>query len=381
MNTQQNTSPDSSCLVIRTETNDEPVAINEIESSQEADAAVDTLQESNVDEPSDTEADEPPQDHKFKTAFKKFWWLAPVLGIVLVIGGISIIRLSNKAGEGPATAEQTAPLPVRAVVTRTGLSKPGSPARALSEPSNSNTWLLTRQGKSLTSLVAVGVAPLLITHRNGQRTVTVFSKVASRTTGEILADLEPRLEAMKQSWPQSYTYSFGGETEDQAETFGSAGQAIIMVFAVLVLQFSSFRQPFIILMAIPFALIGTFGGFFLAWIPFSFTAFIGIIALVGIVVNDAIVMVDTMNSYQKQGMKVRQAAAHGVADRLRPILTTSITTIIGLVPLALSNPTWLPLCSAIIFGLIAATVIALFVIPGLYLQLTPKTETRDFELA
>lgn len=222
-----------------------------------------------------------------------------------------------------------------------------------------------------------GEAPLSITHRNGQRTVTVFSKVASRTTGEILADLQPKLEQMKQNWLQGYTYSFGGETADQAETFGSAGQAlglaIFMVFAVLVLQFSSFRQPFIILMAIPFALIGTLGGFFLAWIPFSFSAFIGIIALVGIVVNDAIVMVDTMNSYQQQGMKVREAAARGVADRLRPILTTSITTIVGLIPLALSDPTWMPLCFAIIFGLVAATFIALLVVPGLYLLLTPKT--------
>ncbi|MGB7414692.1 MAG: efflux RND transporter permease subunit [Thermosynechococcaceae cyanobacterium] len=223
-----------------------------------------------------------------------------------------------------------------------------------------------------------GEAPLSITHRSGQRTVTVFSKVSSRTTGEILADLEPKLEEMQQSWPQGYTYSFGGETADQAETFGSAGQAlglaVFMVFAVLVLQFSSFRQPFIILMAIPFALIGTLGGFFLAWIPFSFTAFIGIIALVGIVVNDAIVMVDTMNGYQNEGMKVRDAAAHGAADRLRPILTTSITTIVGLIPLALSDPTWMPLCCAIIFGLIAATFIALLVVPGLYLLLTPKTE-------
>ena len=182
---------------------------------------------------------------------------------------------------------------------------------------------------------------------------------------------------MEQTWGSSYNYSLGGESEDQAETFGSAGQAlglsIFMVFAVLVLQFSSFRQPFIILLAIPFALIGTFGGFFLAWIPFSFSAFIGIIALVGVVVNDAIVMVDTMNAYQSEGMKVRQAAAQGVSDRLRPIITTSITTIIGLIPLALSDPTWKPLCSAIIFGLLAATLIALFVVPALYLLLTPKT--------
>ena len=221
-------------------------------------------------------------------------------------------------------------------------------------------------------------APLSVARRGGERTATVLAKNDGRTVGEILADLESRLQEMKQSWPQGYDYTFGGEAEDQAETFGSAGQAlglaVFLVFAVLVLQLGSFRQPFIILLAIPFALIGTIGGFFLAAIPFSFSAFIGIIALVGIVVNDAIVMVDTMNSYQQEGMKVRQAAARGVADRLRPVLTTSVTTIIGLIPLALSDPTWMPLCSAIIFGLVAATLIALVVIPCLYLLLTPKTE-------
>ena len=224
-------------------------------------------------------------------------------------------------------------------------------------------------------------APLSITRRDGQRTATVLAKNANRTVGEILADLEPQLQEMSQSWPQGYSYSFGGETEDQAETFGSAGQAlalaVFLVFAVLVLQLGSFRQPFIILLAIPFALIGTIGGFFLVGIPFSFSAFIGIIALVGIVVNDAIVMVDTMNSYQQEGMKVRKAAAQGVADRLRPVLTTSITTIIGLIPLALSDPTWMPLCSAIIFGLVAATLIALVVVPCLYLLLTPKTQAQN----
>lgn len=221
--------------------------------------------------------------------------------------------------------------------------------------------------------------PLSITHRDGERTVTVLAKTTNRTVGQILDDLEPKLEKMKQTWERGYTYSYGGETEDQAETFGSAGQALILavflVFAVLVLQFSSFRQPFIILFAIPFALIGTMGGFFLFWIPFSFSAFIGVIALVGIVVNDAIVMVDTMNNYQQEGMKVKKAAAQGVSDRLRPIITTSVTTIIGLIPLALSEATWYPLCNAIIFGLIAATLSALLIVPCLYLLLTPKTQS------
>ncbi|MBF2063599.1 MAG: efflux RND transporter permease subunit [Calothrix sp. C42_A2020_038] len=221
-------------------------------------------------------------------------------------------------------------------------------------------------------------APLSITRRNGQRTVTVLAKNEGRTVGDILTALQPRLEELKKSWQQGYDYNFGGETEDQAETFGSAtsalGLAIFLVFAVLVLQLGSFRQPFIIMLAVPFAMIGTIGGFFLAGIRFSFVAFIGIIALVGIVVNDAIVMVDTMNSYQQQGINKKQAAAKGVSDRLRPVITTSVTTIIGLIPLALSDPTWMPLCSAIIFGLLTGTLSALLVVPCLYLLITPKAQ-------
>ena len=101
-----------------------------------------------------------------------------------------------------------------------------------------------------------------------------MAKNEDRTVGEILAELEPKLEEMKQSWDSGYDYSFGGETEDQAQTFGSAGQAlalaVFLVFAVLVLQLGSFRQPFIILLAIPFALIGTIGGFYLTGISFFF---------------------------------------------------------------------------------------------------------------
>ena len=224
--------------------------------------------------------------------------------------------------------------------------------------------------------VEEGVAPLSITHTDTERTVTVYSKAKDRTVGEILADLKPKLDQMKKTWDAGYDYNFGGEAETQSETFGSAVQmsyvALFLVFSVLVLQFGSFTQPFIIMLSIPFALIGTFAGFSLLQIPISFPAVIGIISLVGIVVNDAIVMVETMNKHRKNGMKARQAAARGASDRLRPILTTSITTIVGLLPLAISDAVWFPLCMAIIFGLCASTLIALLVIPCLYLQLTPN---------
>ncbi len=221
-----------------------------------------------------------------------------------------------------------------------------------------------------------GNAPLSITHKDAQRTVTVLAKNKGRTVGEIVAEFELKLAEMKGKWGQGYDYKFAGELETQGETFASAGQmaivALFLVFSVLVIQFSSFTQPLIIMLAIPFAFIGTFLGFFLLQIPISFPAVIGIIALTGIVVNDAIVMIETMNSHRAKGMNVRDAAARGAADRLRPILTTSITTIVGVIPLALSDPTWFPLASAIGFGLVASTLIALIVIPCLYLLLTPS---------
>lgn len=226
---------------------------------------------------------------------------------------------------------------------------------------------------------APGAVPLSITHRKSQRTVTVLAKNVPGIgvyDADILANLTPKLQEMQKNWPQGYQYRFGGDAETSGETFGSAGQmlvvAIFLVFAVLVLQFGSYSQPLIIILTIPFALTGTFIGFYFLNLPFSFPAAIGVISLTGIVVNDAIVMVETMNERRKQGLEVRQAAALGASDRLRPILTTSITTVIGLLPLAFSEAEWFPLCMAIIFGLIAATLIALLVVPGLYLQLTPN---------
>lgn len=218
-------------------------------------------------------------------------------------------------------------------------------------------------------------APLSITHKNGRRSVTVMAKTAGRTAGEILEDFIPELDKMQQTWPAGFSYNIAGEAEEMEEAFGSAGQALIvafvLVFSILALLFDSFKQPFIIMFSVPFAMIGVFGGFFLAWIPMSFSAFIGIIALAGIAVNDAIVLIETMNNHRRDGLPVKEAAARGAGDRLRPILSTTITTAVGLTPLALSDPGWMPLCVAIIFGLTASTLICLFVIPCLYLLLTP----------
>ncbi len=227
----------------------------------------------------------------------------------------------------------------------------------------------------------VGTSPISITRQGGQRSIIVSSKNRTRLPSEIIADVTPKLDELAGEWPSGYRYQFGGEAEESAEAFGSAGYAMVialfLVFALLVMLFGSFAQPFIILLTIPLALTGTFVGFYLLKMPFSFTAVIGVVSLIGIVVNDAIVMVETMNDYLRRGYEVIEAAARGGADRLRPILSTSITTIIGLIPLALSDAMWEPLCFAIIFGLIASTVLSLAIIPAMYILLTREIVDVD----
>ncbi len=233
----------------------------------------------------------------------------------------------------------------------------------------------------LASLAQITLAPSqqVIPHRNGFRTVTVKAKTEGVTAGDVLKPLSAKLAQARGAWPEGYTVSFGGEAESSGEVYSAVPavlcMALFMVFAVMALLFGSFRQPFIIMFTVPMALSGTFTGFYFLGIPLSFPALIGIISLAGIVVNNAIVMVETMNEYRRNGCGAVDAAAHGAADRLRPIISTSLTTVVGLLPLAIADPTWKPLCLAIVFGLSASTVMALVIIPALYILVSGSGES------
>ncbi|MCL7944044.1 efflux RND transporter permease subunit [Marinobacter sp. ATCH36] len=221
-------------------------------------------------------------------------------------------------------------------------------------------------------------APISVIHKDGKRTITVLSKIDGRNVNEIIAELTPKLDQAQRNWPSGYAWSIGGESEEMAETFGSAGAmlvvALIMVFGVLVIVFGSFSQALILMTTMPLALIGTFLGFWLTGMSLSFFAVIGVVSLIGIVANNGIVMVDTMNRLLRNGAEIAEAAAEGAATRLRPILTTSITTVVGLVPLAIGSPMYAPLCYAIIFGLVASTALSLIIVPCLYLLLTRESQ-------
>ena len=227
------------------------------------------------------------------------------------------------------------------------------------------------------SLISYSIdqSPQVITRKNGYRSVTVSCKLNHATVNDVVASMDPVLKKLKTTWPSGYDYAYAGEKENADNTFGSVGKvfvlALFMVFAVLAILFGSFSQPLIIMCTVPFAMIGVFGGFFLSGISFSFLATIGIVSLVGIVVNNAIIIVETINKHVASGLSVMEAAARGAADRLRPIFGTTLTTTAGLVPLALSSPMWQPLCLAIIFGELVSTFTSLVLIPCLYYVLTP----------
>ena len=220
--------------------------------------------------------------------------------------------------------------------------------------------------------------PMTVSHKNGRRNVTVMGKSFVMTYEEIQAQVDPILAEMQKGWPEGYEYRWAGEVEQAAETYGGAGKAFVLailgLFAILVLQFRSFLQPVIILVTVVFGFAGVFYGFFLMGYYLTFTAVIGMIALAGINVNDGIVLVDTMNRHRRAGMPVAAAAARGAADRLRPIVSTTITTLAGLIPLAVADPSWRPLCAAVIFGEILSTIAAMVVIPALYRLVTRERD-------
>lgn len=181
------------------------------------------------------------------------------------------------------------------------------------------------------------------------------------------------------NFPDGYSYYVAGEMETQEDSFGSLGQvligALIGIFAVLVLQFRSFRQPFIVFSAIPLAFTGSIIALFITGWSFSFFAFVGFTSLVGIVINTSIILVDYSNQLVAGGMNVQAAIIKAAKTRFTPIILTTMTTILGLLPLTLTNSgLWSPLGWTIIGGMISSTLLALLIVPILYKWFTKEKQ-------
>lgn len=210
----------------------------------------------------------------------------------------------------------------------------------------------------------------LINRFNMERNATILADLKKGITlDEVMQPLINELD--KYPFPDGYGYYLAGELESRRETFGGMQLAVLIallsVFAVLVFQFKSFAQPLIIFSAIPLAVIGSVWMLFITGYTFSFTAFIGLISLVGIVVNNSIILVDYTNKLITNGMDVIEAIKVAGETRFKPIILTSLTTIGGLLPLTLKGGTlWAPMGWTIIGGLLSSTLLTLLVVPVLY---------------
>jgi CzcA family heavy metal efflux pump len=238
----------------------------------------------------------------------------------------------------------------------------------------------------LTSLATVrfGAGPGAITRVDQKRVVTVSSNVSGRLANDVIRDIDKRLRSFK--WPRGYTFRFTGEQKEQKKSADFLGKAFIaaicIIFLVLVTQFNSTITPFIILTSVILSLIGVMLGLLVTGSAFGIIMTgVGVISLAGVVVNNAIVLIDYFNQLREKGMECHAALERTGLVRFRPVVLTAITTILGLLPMATgvsfdftrfrwdigneSAQWWGPMAAAVIFGLAVATILTLVVVPVL----------------
>jgi len=214
--------------------------------------------------------------------------------------------------------------------------------------------------------------PVQIDRKNMERIVRVNAE-PEVALSEAVTNVQGRLGQIRV--PQDFSVGFGSEVEEQARSFNQLKivliLAVLLVYAVMASQYESLRDPFIIMFSIPTASIGIVGGLLLTRTAFSMQAYIGVIMLAGIVVSNAILLVDYINTLRRRdGMPLREAVEIGGRTRLRPVLMTSIATMLGLVPMAIGigdgGELQAPLARVVIGGLLASTMVTLVLIPAVY---------------
>ena len=237
--------------------------------------------------------------------------------------------------------------------------------------------LLVRNNKGelvrLSNVVEVReeVGPDIINRLDRQRSTTIFADLENKTLGEAV---EQTKKIVQETLPAGYTIEFAGQAETMAETFQSIIFAffltIIITYMVLASQFESFIHPFTIMLALPLSVIGALGSLFLTANSINVMSLIGMLMLIGLVVKNSILLVDYTNTLRERGLEMRDAVLEAGPVRLRPILMTAISTIAGVLPIALGlgagGESRAPMAIAVAGGMTTSTVLTLFVIPVAY---------------
>ncbi|MFK7825310.1 MAG: efflux RND transporter permease subunit [Oligoflexales bacterium] len=242
-----------------------------------------------------------------------------------------------------------------------------------------SSYLTNKLGKSVAFNKVAKVTQLpglnYIGHKDGLRTATISANLHGGATSlEINQSLVPKLDDLEKKFPHTEILA-GGEYEDTNESVenlqSSFMVALLIIYFILVTQFKTLSQPFVIMAAIPFGIIGVILAFYVHQLPLSFLGMIGMIGLSGVVINDSIVLVDFINNARKRGMSSKEACIYAGGRRFRAVWMTTITTVVGLLPLVYGiggRDLFLePAALAMSYGLIFGTVLILFFVPCLYM--------------
>lgn len=221
--------------------------------------------------------------------------------------------------------------------------------------------------------------PAVINRQNQTRGVAISGDIIDRDLGDVMEDIEKALD--EYNFPEGYDYQIGGDFEMMQDTFSqlilALVLAIFLVYAVMAFQFEKVMYPFIVMFSLPVTVIGIIFGFLVTGRPLSAPAFIGVIMLAGIVVNNAIVLVDYINKLRDRGLSREEAILEAGQTRLRPILMTMLTTVLAMIPLAIGigegSELQSPMATVIVFGLSFSTLITLVLIPVMYIYMDNLT--------
>jgi len=220
-----------------------------------------------------------------------------------------------------------------------------------------------------------------IMHRNGVRTLTILSETEDDVLpAELVKEVKDKIADIP--LPAGYRIEYGGEQFNKNETFSQMIVvlviSLVLIFFILLFQFRSLKEAALVMLTIPLSLFGALMGLYITHNNFGFTAFVGLISLSGIVVRNAIILVDHTNELLGHGMDIRTAAIESGKRRLRPIFLTAMAAAIGVLPMILSgSPMWSPLASVIAVGVIWSMVMALLTVPVLYIAMIKPHDKKD----
>ena len=228
------------------------------------------------------------------------------------------------------------------------------------------------------------IGPIQINREKNQRRWIVQGNVRGRDLGSVITDIKERISD-KVDLPAGYFIEYGGQFENQQRAMARltviVPVVLILIFLLLYLTFGSLKEASLIIMNVPLALIGGVFGLFVMKEYLSVPAAIGFIALFGIAVQNGVVLVSYINQLRQQGVETKEAIVTGALQRLRPVLMTAMTTVLGLMPLLLSrgigSEVQRPLASVVVFGLTSATILTLFVIPAFYTWFAMKLDNEE----